>query len=1032
MVKLNSLLSDAKLVRRVLSSDGSPAFEVLVHRYQKKAFAVAHAVGVKEGEREDLVQDAFLQALRSLRSLRDFGAFGPWFLAIVRNLSRKRLLSYPREAWAILTPDTPSATLSESSSEDLHDIRAELQRALASLSETLRETVLLYYYEGKSSREVARALGVSHSAVRSRLKRARDELRDRLWREFEAKIKEQFPSTREWRRRAGRLSLLAAATSGIFASGCAAKARNLGLSEALILRVISVGGGFLSKKLGFSIVIAVALCSLLLLFIELNDREEDRLASSPEVVVQPASEQQPPPVSEEPKPAKVVAITEVSEPERNEVQTIHHAIRGQVVSLDGSGVPFTRLLLRCKGCPAKEWTPDSELEVYSEDDGSFVFENLTAGHYELEARPGRHQRERVNVAVPCKNDVVIEVEQSPFVRVRCLLARNGAPLTLTDVNFGALVLPRRTRSHWGRALTDSEGVIAITLAPGSHELTLWREGLFSTAQKVELPEDGPSPELTVHFEEGVVVQGLVMSEQGSLLSNAQLRWQAKRTHLYSSRLCVSDADGRYRISGLEPGEYWVRLDEHATPALRGKLVAVESIAVQEKSLILDVPGDQEIVLLDASGSPIEDYPLFFKAATATKGFSRHATAVSTSTDKDGRCYLQRIGVHSKLEVDINEPELGWLQASFRVTDPPTPLTLQFEKWAQVEGQVLSRGRVTGSSVQIRAISLSTPRVVDTDVGEDGSFSLQLRPGPYRLEALAEDRIRGYVQTLHVTVGEVTDVEVLLEDLVTMRITVLEQGGGPVQGVQVKLRAETDRLLSYVAESDENGIAIIDGLRAEYSIDSAEGSEQYDLVQPVPLLSSRNSEAVLVVVPQEEPGSVKISGIVRHDGALVEGALVRVVRHKETGGYASPSASSAFVTTDKRGRFVFERARAGKLWVVAQGPGFAFAHSRLLGVSPNDVLENVEVDSLRGKDLGVTVVDGKGVGLVKEQVVLTAVDAGAPRGAWGWTDDWGHCTFGWLPPGRYQVSTKSMDGRSEEQTVELSWPSEDGDVVLTLR
>ncbi len=81
-------LSDARLVRRVLS--GRPeAFEMLVFRYQKKAYAIAHALGVPPSSLDDAVQEAFFQAYRDLARLADPAKFGPWLAQIVRNASRK-------------------------------------------------------------------------------------------------------------------------------------------------------------------------------------------------------------------------------------------------------------------------------------------------------------------------------------------------------------------------------------------------------------------------------------------------------------------------------------------------------------------------------------------------------------------------------------------------------------------------------------------------------------------------------------------------------------------------------------------------------------------------------------------------------------------------------------------------------------------------------------------------------------------------------------------------------------------------------
>ena len=68
--------SDATLVTRVISGDPE-AFEVLVFRHQKTAYAIARAHGVPASNLDDVVQEAFLKAFRDLGDLRDRARFLP-------------------------------------------------------------------------------------------------------------------------------------------------------------------------------------------------------------------------------------------------------------------------------------------------------------------------------------------------------------------------------------------------------------------------------------------------------------------------------------------------------------------------------------------------------------------------------------------------------------------------------------------------------------------------------------------------------------------------------------------------------------------------------------------------------------------------------------------------------------------------------------------------------------------------------------------------------------------------------------------
>jgi RNA polymerase sigma-70 factor (ECF subfamily) len=79
--------SDAALVARALDNDDG-AFESLVLRHQRKAHAVARALGVPAAAGDDVVQDAFLAAYRGLASLRDREKFAPWLISIARITAR--------------------------------------------------------------------------------------------------------------------------------------------------------------------------------------------------------------------------------------------------------------------------------------------------------------------------------------------------------------------------------------------------------------------------------------------------------------------------------------------------------------------------------------------------------------------------------------------------------------------------------------------------------------------------------------------------------------------------------------------------------------------------------------------------------------------------------------------------------------------------------------------------------------------------------------------------------------------------------
>jgi RNA polymerase sigma-70 factor (ECF subfamily) len=255
--------SDATWVRRALD-DQPDAFEVLVLRYQKKAHAIAQAVGVPWDAAEDVVQEAFLKAFRSLPLLRQPESFGSWFLNIVRNEARMHYRSGRRRPCGPL-PDFLEATRPEP--PEAVEFRELLWEKVAEIPEPVREAIFLYYHEGKSIREVARALEITRAAALKRLERGRGILREKLWRELEDFLRDILPSDREWTLKGRQVAILivgAVATSWGIRSPAAVAGCWIGSGgPARIGLTWKVAAGGLEMAEKKTIILACTLCVIL-------------------------------------------------------------------------------------------------------------------------------------------------------------------------------------------------------------------------------------------------------------------------------------------------------------------------------------------------------------------------------------------------------------------------------------------------------------------------------------------------------------------------------------------------------------------------------------------------------------------------------------------------------------------------------------------------------------------------------------------------------------------------------------------------
>jgi RNA polymerase sigma-70 factor (ECF subfamily) len=171
--------ADALVVERVLAGDVE-AFAILVERYRDRcARYVMHMLGNRE-DAEEVLQDAFVRAYRSLSRCEDPARFGAWLFRILVNRCRTAGARRARRFQTFLSDDAALMNASEEHPAEQGAWREEIDRALAQLRPEQREAFLLKYVEGLGYDEMADLTGVGVSALKMRVLRACDRLRELL------------------------------------------------------------------------------------------------------------------------------------------------------------------------------------------------------------------------------------------------------------------------------------------------------------------------------------------------------------------------------------------------------------------------------------------------------------------------------------------------------------------------------------------------------------------------------------------------------------------------------------------------------------------------------------------------------------------------------------------------------------------------------------------------------------------------------------------------------------------------------------
>lgn len=178
-------LDDEQVVTHVLAGQTS-LFEVLMRRHNERVYRAARAIVHDDGEAEDVMQQAYVNAYAHLRQFDGRAAFSTWLtriavheaLARVRRRGRLRSFDGAENGMDNVIPlrsrDNPEHQAFS------HELRVLLEAAVDQLPAGLREVFVLRLVEGLSTAETAACLGINEDAVKTRLTRARARLRSHL------------------------------------------------------------------------------------------------------------------------------------------------------------------------------------------------------------------------------------------------------------------------------------------------------------------------------------------------------------------------------------------------------------------------------------------------------------------------------------------------------------------------------------------------------------------------------------------------------------------------------------------------------------------------------------------------------------------------------------------------------------------------------------------------------------------------------------------------------------------------------------
>jgi RNA polymerase sigma-70 factor, ECF subfamily len=188
---LDSADAEGELIRQVCQGR-TDLFYSLIEPHERTVFGIAYSVLNNAADAEEVAQEAFLKALKGLRSFRGDAKFSTWLVQIALNEARARLRQNRSHLHQSLDEgsgvqdseympmdladwrDIPSEAL------ERKELRQRIEETLETLRPIYREVLVLRDIQHLSVAETAQALGISEDLVRTRLRRARLQMREAL------------------------------------------------------------------------------------------------------------------------------------------------------------------------------------------------------------------------------------------------------------------------------------------------------------------------------------------------------------------------------------------------------------------------------------------------------------------------------------------------------------------------------------------------------------------------------------------------------------------------------------------------------------------------------------------------------------------------------------------------------------------------------------------------------------------------------------------------------------------------------------
>jgi RNA polymerase sigma factor (sigma-70 family) len=726
---------DEFIVARVLAGQHDQ-FGALVQRYLPVVQAIARARISNPADLDDIAQDTFVLAFQRLDQLRERRKFGAWLVSIARNVvhSFHRRRQQDAELAASLPAEEPSEPDVVS-----REARRAVRDQIDALAPEDREVLLLKYFAGKRSREIATILDLSDAAVRKRLQRAREALGERVLSVFQEDVEPS--SVRE--HHAQRI-LGAALAAGATWKASSAAAATTGVGASLVAGVTA------GKALALGAVVCVGIGLLVVAYQFPVADQENEIAEehSQDVASSPGADD------------SIAASTDTGEDVSatgfdSTIESPGILVSGRIVQTDGTPIAGATV----RGRYGRHVPPLPDLETVSGDDGAYTLRAIKPWERFVIRAEKEGYVQHLPTSFPLTDEGATGVDQTLYLEamIEGVVTNpqgSGVPgMPVTAVNHDI-----ESYLWTAAAYADVSGVFQLKgLLPGVHSLAVISEEDYSPSVailEVELHEGEHRTGLRVPYDgEGLVIAGRVTDEEGNPLQGAFVQ----AINGLRPRDTRTNAEGNYRIVQMPPGTF---------PLYASLTGYYDRNGLDDERLIESGTEGVDIVLRRSgsvsgrvvngeTGEPVTAFGIMQFGGIASSLDSGSENSLRTVEDSDGQFHMDNVVLD---EATIAVKAVGFMPA-FEVVRLASGerlggITLELYRGHSLDGFVVDKhgNPVAGAGVFVGDLPWfdeedAVTRGARVVTGDTGAFSLtDLLPGPLTIVCAHSDYAPGRIDT----------------------------------------------------------------------------------------------------------------------------------------------------------------------------------------------------------------------------------------------------------------------------------------------